>query len=92
MKKLLIISAILLVIACFPLPYGYYIFLRIAITIVSVLALVQDLDKGISAENIGWVAVAILFNPIIPVYLPKSIWVVMDLLSAAWFSYKGLKS
>lgn len=91
MKNLFLISAILLIMACFPLPYGYYTFLRIAITIVSVICIVQNIHEGFATQNIIWAIIAILFNPIIPIYFSKTIWVVLDLAIAGWFGVKWYK-
>ena len=91
MKTLLYISIALLILACFPLPYGYYKFLRIAITVISVIYIVQNAEKGFSTTNVVWGIVAILFNPLIPIFLSKTIWVVLDLITAVWCGYNSVK-
>ena len=80
-----LISIALVLIALFPLPYGYYIFLRIAMFIsMGILAYYQWTQK----QSIDiWVAIlvgfAILYNPIIPVHLTREIWSVLNILTAA---------
>jgi hypothetical protein len=76
---------ILLIATSNGLLYGYYTFLRWAICITSILV-------GYAAyrlEKIGWVfifgAVAILFNPIAPIYLNKDTWVIIDMGVAILF-------
>jgi len=66
-------------------PYDYYIILRWIICGISIFNAV-----GFSKSKLtGWVfvfgALAFLFNPIFPVYLNKSSWVGIDLISAVVF-------
>jgi len=79
-KFLRLIGVILLLIAIPELPYGYYTFLRIAITILSVYMIFVAM--GSNKVGWGWIfgGIAILFNPLFPVYLTKEIWVVIDIV------------
>jgi len=66
-------------------PYGYYIFLRWAVCGAAIFNAI-----GFSKSKLtGWVlvfgALAFLFNPLFPVYLNKSSWVGIDLISAILF-------
>jgi len=85
-KKILIpivISSILLVIALFSISeYGYYLFLRWVVFLSAIY--VVYLFMGYKRTNWIWVIViiAILFNPIIPIYLNKEIWQIMDIIVA----------
>jgi len=66
-------------------PYGYYQLLRwvVMATAIFILYLSYKLSKK------GWlwlmVVVSILFNPIIPIYLTKEIWAVIDFIVAILF-------
>ena len=51
----------------------------------------QNARKGFSTMNIVWGVVAILFNPLIPIFLSKTIWVVLDLITAVWCGYNSVK-
>jgi len=66
-------------------PYGYYVFLRWAVTGTALFVLWAALDLN----KITWVwimgAVAILFNPIAPIHLDKSTWGVIDFIVAGLF-------
>jgi hypothetical protein len=74
-----------LVLSVLPIwPYGLYTLLRIFITGVSLYALYSWSDAG-PTEKVGLVLVAMLFNPIAPVYLSKLIWLPIDLGVAFWF-------
>ena len=63
-------------------PYGYYMLLRLIVCGVAVYGAIQAHTRGLE----GWVwvlgGVAILFNPLIPVYLNKAVWVLIDLITA----------
>ena len=66
-----IIASVLLLLTFFDWPYGYYNFLRIAVTIVAVYY-AYYLYKTIEKLNFwfwGLVVISILFNPIFPIYL-----------------------
>ncbi|NOX37702.1 MAG: hypothetical protein GXO78_09215 [Calditrichaeota bacterium] len=77
--------ATLLMIAIADLPYGYYIFLRIAVTLVAITMANMAYRQKHSYWMMLFIAIAILFNPIIPVYLDKEIWIVIDLVVALLF-------
>lgn len=86
-KNLPILPAALLLIAVAPLPYGYYTFLRIAVTLCACTIgwmAYKERDQ-ISAWVVIFGLVAILFNPLIPVYLTRDVWLVLDIGVAAIF-------
>jgi len=80
-----LIAAGMLVLAIADLPYGYYTLLRIVICILAgftaYTALVSDKKPWL------WIfgAIAILFNPIIPIYFDKEIWIFLDAITAIMF-------
>ncbi len=82
-KSLIYITAGLLLVGALPMPYGYYMLLRIAATLVFAWAAFIAHEK--SYEWLPWVyaILAILFNPIMPVYFQKELWVIIDILAAA---------
>lgn len=90
-KTIRLIAAGMLIFAIIDLPYGYYIFLRIIICILSCftayVALVSDKKPWI------WIfgVIAVLFNPIIPIYLDKEIWTVIDIIVAIIFAVSVIK-
>ncbi len=90
-RYLPLIAAILLIVGCFRLPIGYYTFLRIVVCIVAVILLFYPKNKSITYRHIINGLVAILFNPIIPIYLhSKMAWVVIDALVAGWFLFQTI--
>lgn len=86
MKVLCLISAVALLLAIpSGWPYDYYILLRWFIFISSLIVGWEFYKSKLQ----GWALIfglnAILFNPIIPVYLQKSTWVLIDLASSVLF-------
>lgn len=69
MRAFLLICAAILFIGVANLPIGYYTFLRIAITIGTVVVCISEWGKPSKSWLIAFGAIAILFNPIIPIYL-----------------------
>jgi hypothetical protein len=89
-KTLLLICTGLLFIALADLPIGYYIFLRIVVTIGAVSVIVTEFENGINFWIIVFGIIAIVFNPLIPVYLNnKDIWMPIDILAAILFLIKS---
>lgn len=89
-NNLILVPVVLLIVAVFPLPYGYYSFLRLAITL-SAAYLAWEAYREKDAFN-GWALilsmVALLFNPLIPVYLDRGSWFVIDLVVAGIFAMR----
>ena len=77
----------MLVLAVFPLPYGYYTILRIIVTICAALIAhgAYKSSGNITPSVLLFCALAILFNPLIPIHLSKAIWVPINLISAVIF-------
>ena len=82
------VAAALIGLAILPLPYGYYTFLRIAITGISAyLAYLRKHNKDRRFYIL--VAIAILFNPLIPIHFPREIWMPIDIILAIYFLIVG---
>jgi len=80
-----LVPAVLLIVAIFPLPYGYYTFLRVVVCGTAIFVAWRSYNNSssfIRSSSAFWALVAVLFNPFIPVHLTKSIWVVIDLAVA----------
>lgn len=86
MKGILLIVAIALLLALAPLPIGYYTFLRILVTISSILIIAKELKIGLTIWSIFFGITAIIFNPIIPICLyQKSLWIPIDIVAVLIF-------
>jgi len=94
MKVIFYLIAILLLIALAPLPIGYYTFLRIGVTFASVVIISKEYKEGLSSWLLFFGGLAILFNPIFPIYLnQKSFWMPIDIVAAILFiSYSFKKA
>ena len=91
MKTLLLICAGLLFIGLINLPIGYYTLLRIVVTIGSVAVVVSEFKNGLNFWVITFGLLAILFNPLIPIYLnDKSAWMPIDIISGILFIIKSV--
>lgn len=80
-KPLIYIAATLLLLGALPLPYGYYILLRLVACGVFAWAAFITYEK--KEEVLPWVfgILAILFNPIFKIHLPKELWALVDVCS-----------
>ena len=76
------ICAAMLFMGAAPLPYGYSILLRLVACGVFAFAMFIAFEK--KHKSLPWVygLLALLFNPLIKVYLPKDVWVVVDVAAA----------
>lgn len=73
------------------MPIGYYTFLRITITIGAIAVVIKELDNGINFWVIIFGGIAILFNPIFPIYLnEKESWIPIDIIAVIIFGIKAL--
>ncbi len=72
------IAAAMLFVGAAPLLYGYYMLLRLVTTGVFIWAAIVAYDR--KSEILTWVygVLAVVFNPIIKVHLPKELWAVVD--------------
>ena len=85
-KKLLYIPTAVLFVGVLPLPIGYYTLLRLVVTAAAAYIAYDTFQND---KQSGWIwvfgFVAILFNPLIPIYLDKEIWMVIDFVVAILF-------
>lgn len=90
MKALLLICTGLLLLALADLPIGYYTLVRVVVTIGAVAVIVTEFDKGLNFWNILFGLIAIIFNPLIPIYLgDKDTWIPIDIIAAVFFGIKS---
>ena len=85
------IVAVLLCLGVFSLPYGYYTLLRIIVTIAAAINAYNFLDESNMERVYLFGFLAILFNPLIPIYLGKELWIVIDLVAAGIFFFLSPK-
>ena len=91
----LIISAILFI-SVADLPYGFYTAMRIVVPLLSVIYLffAFGFGDGFKMMHLPNIIAVILWNPILPVYLDKETWVVIDIIvgvceiAVAFYAYR----
>lgn len=79
------IAGVMLVIALAPLPYGYYQFLRWAVCAIAIFIAIKAYTWRSFWATWLFGAIAVLFNPIVPVNLPKATWQPIDAAVALLF-------
>lgn len=81
-RTLALAAAAAALLALFGWPYGYYQLLRFGVCAVAVYGAVL----AHRSENAGWTwalgALAVLFNPVVPVFFDRGVWAVLDVLAA----------
>lgn len=78
----LAIAAMLLLVALAPLPYGYYTFLRIAVTGAAIWSLAVHWESAPVAFKATLIVLGIVFNPVIPLHFRREVWQVIDAAGA----------
>jgi hypothetical protein len=81
------IVAVLLCLGVLNLPYGYYTLLRIIVTIAAIINAYNFLEESNMEKVYLFGFLAILFNPLIPIYLGKELWILIDLAAAGIFFF-----
>lgn len=71
-----------LLVCLFPLPYGYYMFVRYAAMIILVIIGYVYADEGNKPVAIAAFALAILFQPFFKLGLGRVMWNVVDVIVA----------
>jgi hypothetical protein len=90
MRYLLLFCTGLLFLGIANLPSGYFTFLRIVVTIGAVAAIISEIDNGVNFWVVAFAIIAILFNPLLPIYLDdKSAWMPIDIIAAVLFLVKS---
>ena len=82
---LFLVPIALLIIGLADLPTGYYTLVRIAVCAISALSCYWSYkrDDRIGIATVTFGLLAVLFNPVIPIYLhEKEIWTVIDIAAA----------
>ena len=82
----IIAVAVLLATPFLAVPYSYFRVLRWVVTITASVLLFRSWSRK---TLWSWIfgAVAILFNPIAPIYLSRTVWSVVDVVTAGAFAF-----
>ena len=91
MRLLKLITSGMLFLAIFQLPYGYYNLLRLVVTISSGISSFNAYEDEKVGIAIIFAIICLLFNPIFPIYLDKSMWIPIDIIVGIFFGVSGLQ-
>jgi len=82
-----LVAALMLLGAMAPLPYGYYQFLRWVVCGIGIYIAVIAYSWG--KTWVTWIfgAIAVLFNPIIPIHFSREIWLPIDIVGSLLFGF-----
>jgi hypothetical protein len=87
MKYFVILTIFMLFGAVAEWPYGYYTILRWITCITSIIVVLQAFEKNIDWAKVVFIVIAILFNPLAPIYLSRSIWISLDIITGILFIF-----
>ena len=83
------IVALLLLIALIPLPYAYYQLLRIVVTVAAAIYAYRFYEDNQTSKATIFGLIALIWNPLFPIYMDRSTWIVLDVIGAAIFYLGG---
>lgn len=86
-------AAIVALIGLMPMPYVGYTLVKIGVVAGCLLAVTKVSEVKLLEvnANIWLVGIAVLYNPIFPIYLTRSIWIVIDIITAITLVYLAKK-
>ena len=85
-KMISVVAGVLLLLAIPSFwPYSFYILLRWVISLFSIIVAYNFYQSKLNGWMMVFGGIAFLFNPILPVYLSKSSWILIDFVSACLF-------
>lgn len=76
-----------LIAALLPLHYGYYLLLRVVVFFAAAILAFNEYQfmQSVSGWLVGLIAIAVLWNPLLPVHISREAWVVLDIGAALFF-------
>lgn len=80
--QIILAAAAILLVAAAPLPYGFYMIVRMVAVIVFIWAAVIAVQRAHITLAVVFGLTAILFNPLFKIHLDKNVWIVLDILAA----------
>lgn len=91
-SALALTAAVLCLLALADLPYGFYTVLRIAVTATATYGAFLSWERAGPGWVVALLLIAVVFNPVLPVYLGRETWTVVDLAAAAILAAAALRS
>lgn len=82
MKHLKLILALLFLLCLSPMPYGFYSLVRfVAMIAFAIYAYIYH-EKKSNKLAVAFLSLAILFQPLLPIYIGRTLWNIVDVLVA----------
>ena len=82
MKHLKFILALLFLLCLAPMPYGFYSLVRfVAMIAFAIYAYIYH-EKKNNKLAVAFLSLAILFQPLLPIYLGRTLWNIADVIVA----------
>lgn len=82
-----LLLAAMLLLCLFPMPYGYYTLLRFVAMIVFGYSAYRYYKEQKESLIVTMIALTILFQPLLPISLGRTIWNVIDVAVAIFLLY-----
>lgn len=88
-KYLWLVPAIASLIALLPMPYGFYMLLRIVVCSAGAYIAYVEYQRANKANHwcILFGVAAFVFNPIVPIHLERSLWALLNIGTALLFLF-----
>jgi hypothetical protein len=83
--------ALLLLVGMLPLPYSYYQVLRVIVCLASVFLAFKAIMQNETMLVAILLIIALIFNPVAPLYFKKDVWRIIDFVTAMVFVALGWK-
>lgn len=82
------VPALMVIVALAPLPYGYYVLLRLIVAVSAGLIAYHQfqMDEKLSLWVIAMGFLAVLYNPVVPIHFSKDIWIGINLATATIYA------
>ena len=87
MKLFYIIVAVMLLVCVLPMPYGYYMLVKVVTMAAFAIKAVDYHKIGKTELCIGCIAAVVLFQPLVPIALGGFIWKIVDVIASLFFFY-----
>ncbi|MDC0012967.1 hypothetical protein OAE29_06945 [Octadecabacter sp.] len=84
----LLASMGVLLVGLAPMPYAFYSLVRLTVCLTAALVAFNDYNSG-HQKWVVFAGIAVLFNPLLPIYLNRSIWIVIDLATIGLFFWRN---
>jgi hypothetical protein len=85
-RAVLYAAAIAIAVGVLPLPYGYYSLLRVVAVLAFAYCAYVALGTRSWATLVLVALAVVVFNPVIPLHLPKDVWACIDATAATYLA------